>query len=112
MVGRGVAAVGDPHTGLLEEFREGPHLGFAALDRLRADADFCQYDERHDEQGGLFENFNDLRHPCAEVDEAVGIDEDPHFQSSGFVWSCSSSAACHALVETSGVWAIIWRRVR
>jgi hypothetical protein len=88
---------------LLEEFAKDPHLGVPAFDRLRANADFGKDNEWHHQQSRLLEGLDDLGLPGAEVDEAVRIDQDSHFQSSGFVWSCSSSAACQAFVEGFGV---------
>ena len=112
VMGGGIAAVSHTHAGLLEKLAKDAHLGITSFDRLGTDSDFRQDNERHHEQCSLLKGIDHRRFARAEVDESVRINQDSHFQSSGFTLSCSSRAARQASVEAFVVRPTIWRRVR
>jgi hypothetical protein len=53
--------VSHPHAGLLEKFSQDSHLGIPAFDRLGANADFRQHNERHHQQSGPLKGIDAIR---------------------------------------------------
>ncbi len=86
IVGRGgLGALEKRDARLVEKFDQNTKLVLATLHEGRSRLDLAQNNEGDEKS---LSGFKDLDHgflPRAEINEAIGIDQDSHFQSSGCV---------------------------
>src|SRR4051812_8931801 len=58
---------------------------------------FAEYDERHNDGFGLFQESHGLDDTFAEIDVSIGVESDPHSQRSSSTRSCAAIAVSKAL---------------